>query len=374
VQQASVTWAEKLLEDNERQLEIGTLAQLDVVTAESALATNRQNLIVAQTTEQQQEVALLNLITRNPMAAGLANVQVIPTETIDKLPQIDIIPYRDAVQEAWQSRPDLLEAQIGVQNENIEIKAMRNALLPTLTLTGTYGTQGLGGNQTLISSVATVPNTKDPVVTSNGTPIMINGQQLYTSTLVGTSGAVQPGGLLDAFNGLWYNHFPAYSAGLTMTLPLRNRVAQANSAQAQLQQREAVVQLQELQNSISEAIKNAQIAMQQGVARVQAAVKATQLQQETLDDEQKKFELGTSTDFIVIQYESNLLTAQGNELQAKVGLLEAIVSFNQALGRTLQVHNISISDATSGHVARVPLIPGTPVPPVQEDLNKPTPR
>lgn len=363
VQQAAVTWAEKLVQDNERQLQIGTLAQLDVVSAQSALATNQQNLIVAQTTEQQDETILLNLITRNPMAANLENVQVVPTDTINTLPKIDIIPYRDAVQEAWNHRPDLLEAELSLKNDGIEVKATRNALLPVLTLTGSYETAGLGGNQLLTTAVSPIANTRSPIVTSNGQPVLVNGQELFTQSTVPVSQSELPGGLLDAFQRLWDNKFPSYSIGLNMTLPLRNRSAQADSAQAQIQEREAVLQLQALKNNISESVKEAQIAMQQGVARVQAAVKATQLQQETLDDEQKKFELGVSTDFVVIQYESNLLAAQGAELQAKVGLLQAIVAFNQALGRTLQVHNITVTDAQGGHVTtRAPLIPGTPDP------------
>ncbi|HEV2386842.1 MAG TPA: TolC family protein [Candidatus Acidoferrales bacterium] len=372
VQQAAITWAEKLVQDNERQLQIGTLAQLDVVSAQSALATNQQNLIVAQTTEQQDETVLLNLITRNPMAADLESVQLIPTDTINNLPNIDIIPFRDAVQEAWNDRPDLLEAQLTLKNDGIEVKATRNALLPVLTLTGQYGTQGLGGNQLLTTALTPVANTRSPIVNSSGQPILVNGQEAFTVSQVPTSRSLLPGGLLDAFDRLWNNKFPSYSFGLNMTLPLRNRNAQADSAQAQIQQREAVVQIQELKNNISEAVKEAQIAMQQGVARVQAAEKATQLQQETLNDEQKKFELGVSTDFVVIQYESNLLAAQGAELQAKVGLLAAIVAFNQALGRTLKVHNITIADAQGGHVTpRAPLIPGTPDPLFQKAAYRP---
>ncbi len=122
-----------------------------------------------------------------------------------------------------------------------------------------------------------------------------------------------------------------------------------------------MVQLQSLKNNIAATVRNAQIAMQQGLARVQAAVKATDLARQTLDAEQKKFQLGVSTDYNVILRQRDLATAEGNEIQAKVTLLEAIVAFNQALGRTLQMHNITISDARNGHVMRTPLIPGTPI-------------
>jgi outer membrane protein len=365
VQQTTVDWAKKNLLDTQRQLQIGTLAQLDVVAAESELATDQQNLIVAQTNEQQFQTVLLNLITRNPMAAGLESVTVFPTDSINTPPKVDIIPYRDAVQEAWQNRPDLLASQLNLENDGIEVKATKNALLPTMTLFGQYGTEGLGGNQIITTTTPTGfgPNTSAPIVNAQGQQVQVNGQNLYvqTATSATISRETIPGGLLDSWQTMWNNNFPTYAFGLSLSVPLRNRSAQADSAQALLQQREAVVQLQSLKNNIAATVRNAQIAMQQGLARVQAAVKATQLAQETLDAEQKKFQLGVSTDYQVILRQRDLATAEGNEIQAKATLLEAIVTFNQALGRTLQVNNISITDARNGHVMSTPLIPGTPV-------------
>ncbi len=181
VQQTTVDWAKKNLLDTQRQLQIGTLAQLDVVSAESELATDQQNLIVAQTTEQQYQTVLLNLITRNPMAAGLENISVVPTDSINTPPKVDIIPYRDAVQEAWQNRPDLLAAQLGLTNDGIEVKATKNALLPTLSLFGQYGTEGLGGNQVVTTTTPTGygPNTNAPIVNAQGQQVQVNGQNLY---------------------------------------------------------------------------------------------------------------------------------------------------------------------------------------------------
>jgi outer membrane protein len=365
VQQTTVDWAKKNLLDTQRQLQIGTLAQLDVVSAESELATDQQNLIVAQTNEQQAQTVLLNLITRNPMAAGLENISVRPTDSINTPPKVDIIPYRDAVQEAWQNRPDLLAQELNLKNDGIEVKATKNALLPGLSLFGQYGTEGLGGNQIITTTTPTGfgPNTNAPIVNSQGQQVQINGQNLFvqTATSATITRSFVPGGLLDSWQTMIDNNFPTYAFGLSLSIPLRNRSAQADSAQALLQQREAVVQLQSLKNNIAATVRNAQIAMQQGLARVEAAVKATDLARQTLDAEQKKFQLGVSTDYNVILRQRDLATAEGNEIQAKVTLLEAIVAFNQALGRTLQTHNITISDARNGHVAPTPLIPGTPI-------------
>jgi outer membrane protein len=365
VQQTTVDWAKKNLVDTQRQLQIGTLAQLDVVSAESELATDQQNLIVAQTNEQQAQTILLNLVTKNPMATGLENITVVPTDSINTPPKVDIIPYRDAVQEAWQTRPDLRASQMNLKNSGIEVKATKNALLPTMTLFGQYGSEGLGGNQIITTTTPTGfgPNTNAPIVNSQGQPVQVNGQDLFVQTATGAAitRSVVPGGLLDSWQTMFDSNFPTYAFGLSLSIPLRNRSAKADNAQALLQQREAVVQLQSLKNSIATAVRNAQIAMQQGLARVQAAVKATQLARQTLDAEQKKFQLGVSTDYNVILRQRDLAAAEGNEIQAKVTLLEAIVAFNQALGRTLSVHNITISDARNGKVVRTPLIPGTPI-------------
>src|SRR5579875_971088 len=347
----------------ERQSAAGQRA---VGRAESELATDRQNLIVAQTSELQLQTQLLNLITRNPLAAGLENVEVVPLDSINVPPRIDILPYREAVQEALANRPDLLAQELQLKNADIEVRATRNALLPTVSLFGQYGASGLGGNTLRTVSVPTAfgPNRNAPVVDSNGNPVLVNGQPVYAGTPVAfqTTSTLLTGGLLDAFDAVWHNRFPTYAFGLSMSIPLRNRAAQADNAQALLQQRLSMLQLQALRNQIASDVRNAQIAIQQGLARVEAAQKARELAQQTLEAEQKKFQLGVSTNFLVIQAARDLVTAEGNELQARVALRQALVNFNQVLGRTLKVYNITIADALSGHYSRALNIPGTPEP------------
>lgn len=365
VAQTSVDWAKKNLQDVQRQLQIGTMAQLDVVSAESELATYQQQLINAQTGEQQAQTTLLNLITRNQMAAGLENTTVVPTDSINTPPKVDIIPYRDAVQQAWQDRPDLLAQELTLKNNDIDVKVARNGLLPSLNLTGNYQTSGIAGNTHLVQETPSAygPDTSQPIVDENGNPVLYNGLPTYVQTPTQYSTQVQTfnAGLLDTWNILWHNDYPAYSFSLSLNLPLHNRAAQASSAEAQLRQRQQTVNVQVLKNSIATNVRNAQIGIQQGLARVQAAVKATQLAQQTLDAEQKKFQLGVSTDYNVILRQRDVATAQGSEILAKAQLLQAIVALNQALGRTMQVNNISITDAATGHVTHAPLIPGTPI-------------
>src|SRR5215470_11912847 len=146
VQQQAVTVSEKLYNDNKKQLEIGTMAPLDVTRAESELATNRQNLIVAQTAQLQQQQALKNFIAKDPLNPALARVELVPTDHPTTPPGVEPASLQEAVAEAFQKRPDLLEQNYNLANFGIEVKAARNALLPTATLTAQYGTTGLSGN------------------------------------------------------------------------------------------------------------------------------------------------------------------------------------------------------------------------------------
>ena len=156
------------------------------------------------------------------------------------------------------------------------------------------------------------------------------------------------------------NNFPTYAAGLNFTLPIRNRSAQADSARALLDERQIQTQYRQTQNNIVLSVRNAQIALQQGRAQVAAAAKARELAQQTLDAEQKKYQLGSSTSYQVVLRSRDLTSAQGTELRAKVNLEEAVVAFNQAMGRTLEASHIVMADALRGKIHRELNIPGTP--------------
>ena len=130
VQEAAVGVSQKLYEDNKKQLEIGTMAPLDVLTAESQLATDQQNLILAQTTKLQQETVLLNDIAKSLLAKDVAGIEIVPTTPITTPDNVENIALPDAVQEAWSKRPELFQADMNLKNANIEVRATKNALLP----------------------------------------------------------------------------------------------------------------------------------------------------------------------------------------------------------------------------------------------------
>jgi outer membrane protein len=352
VQQAALGTSEKLYQDNKRQLEIGTMAPLDVLTAESEEATDRQNLIVAQTARLQQQTLMLNLITKNPMAADLADVEIVPTDSVSVLPTVESLPLQDAVKEAWQKRPEIQQYLLNLKNAGIEVRATRNALLPTLTLFAQYGTNGLAGN-TVTGTNSIVPGPQ--IVNSNGMPAGDFFEPAFLFTPTGKSF----GGWDDALNQVFNQDFITYSVGVTFTLPVRNRSAQADSARALLDERQLEVQYRQEENQVVVDVRNAQIALVNGLAQVQAAQKASELALQTLDAEKKKYQLGASTSYQVILRSRDLTTAQGNELRAKANLQEAEVAYEKSLGRTLERNNITIADAKKGQTSRIPLIPGT---------------
>ena len=363
VEEAAVGVSQKLWEDNKKQLEIGTMAPLDVLTAESQLATDQQNLIVAQTTKLQQETVLLNDIAKNLLAQDVAGIEIVPTTPIATPDIVENIPLQDAVQEAWRKRPELYQADLNLKNSQIEVKATRNALLPSLNAYVQYVSQGLNGtgfNTTGINGTF-VADPEAPLVDANGVPILINGNEAFTGAPASTT-AVSHGGVNDALSQLFRNQYPTYAAGITLTMPLRNRSAQADSARAQFDERQQRVQYRQTENTIVINVRNAIIALAQDRSQVAAAEKARNLAQQTLDAEQKKYQLGSSTSYQVVLRSRDLTAAQGTALRAQANLAEALVNFNQAMGRTLEVQHITVADAMRGEMMRDPLIPGTPVP------------
>jgi outer membrane protein len=349
VKQRSVELARKLYNDNKRQVEIGTLAPIEITRAEAEVARTTQDLIVSQTFLLQQQTLLKNAITKNPLEAGLLDVEIVPTDVIQKVPPTDVVTLQAAVNEAWQNRPDVKQAQIDLENREVTRKATRAALLPTLTLSGQYAGTGLGGNSTVTTTTPTGtfnPNSNAPLVDATGTPVLVGGVPVFVGVPISTSSrTLFPGGIGDAWSRLFNFEFPQYGVRLDLNIPIRNRAAQADSAEALLQERQSETRLRQLQNNIVVEVRNAQIALEQNRARVESAQKSRELAERTLDAEQKKYQLGASTIFFVIQAQRDLAQAESAEVRALADLLKARVNYDQALGRTLQTNSIQISEA-----------------------------
>jgi outer membrane protein TolC len=204
------------------------------------------------------------------------------------------------------------------------VRATKNALLPTATLSAQYGSFGLAGN-----------------------------------SLVGTPAVLNKDGFTASQNQIFHNQFPDYAVSLNLSVPLRNRAAQADNIHAQLVKRQLEAQVQQVKNNALLDVRNTTIALEQGRAQVEAASKARELQQQTFDAEQKKYQLGASTVYQVILTQRDLITAQGTELRALANLAEAKANYERALGRTLEVNSVTIAGAKKGDIERETLIPGT---------------
>ena len=326
VAKEEIALADKTYSDNKKQVDVGTLAPLEIVQAEAQLATAQQALIVAQTTVLQDQLTLLNLIAKDPNSPVLRSVEIIPTDNADVAPpEVEKIPLEDLIKEAVTKRPDVLQAGLQLKGDDINVRATKNALLPILTLSGEYATEGLAGN--------TKPAVVPPIV--SGLPTAWN----------------------QAFTGL----YPEYNAQLTLTVPIRNRAAQASNITAILDQRSDEATYQQIVNNATIDVHNAQITLEQARITLAAAVKTRDLDQQTLEAEQKKYQVGASTLFNIVSDQNTLAAAESAEVRARVNLVEGKVNFDRAMARTLEVYSISIADAKSGHATKPTLIPGTTV-------------
>ena len=358
INEQAVTVSGKLYSDNKKQLDAGTMSPLDVITAESELASDRQNLIVAQTVQLQNEQILKNVISKDPLAPNIVSVEIITTDQPAKVAEIENPSFQDSMKEAFLKRPELQQQVYNLKNADIDVQATRNALLPALTLSGQYSSIGLAGNSP-ITAAPTYLSSGNPIVDANGDPVLIGGQPIFEPTVVPTVTGTNQQGFGTAQSQIFHNRFPGYTGALTLNLPLRNRSAQSDNARAILNQREEQAVIQQLKNAAILDVRNTYIALTQGRAQVDAAIKARELRQEAFTDEQKKYRLGASTVYNVILMQRDLITAQGTELRALASLEEAKVNYERALGRTLEVNHVTIADAKSGQVERETLIPGT---------------
>ncbi len=323
----------QLTADNRKQLEIGTLAPLDVVNSDSAVATDKQALISSQSNLEYQQLLIKQAIARNLNDPQLTNAPVVPTDRVglDRLPEEDMA-VEDLVRQAYVNNPQIEQAALSMENNKITIKAERNGLLPVLDGYAFYGGSGLGGSL----SPNCVSTTASPCPTSAG----------YGSVLGDTLS----------------NNSPDYGIGVTLNIPLRNRTAQADQARSQMEYRQTQMRLQQLYTQVRIQVINAQYALTNDRAQVQAAQAANNYAGQSLDAEQKKYRLGASTTANVLQQQRNLATAANSLIAASAAYARDRASLEQILSNTLDRYGISLQDAASGTVSSAPVIPGLTAP------------
>ncbi len=318
VKQETAALAEKLLSDTRAQVEEGTLAQIEMTRANAQVFSTRQDLINARGLLEEQEAILKNVLTRRGNEdAAVQAARIIPTDPLVIPDRDEVRPMQDLIADALSNRADLGQARLQIENAQIGLLGARSATLPQVDLVGVMQNNGLAGSANPLSP--------------NSNPTYLNG---YAGAL----------GQVLARN------YPTYGVGLQVTLPLHNRIAEADLARDQLQVKQSEIRLRQLQNQIRLEVEDALIAMRRARASYEAAVQARALQQESLNAEQAKFEVGASTSFFVIQYESLLAQARSTEVAAKSSYVKAKAALQRATGSILDENRISLDAAIKGRM------------------------
>ena len=322
--QQALDTADQLYKNNQEQVRIGTLAEIEVTRAQSQLFSARQDLLIAQTNLMQQETILKNALSRSGVpSSDLADVHIIPLDTIS-IPAGDESTTRsvpELVGVAMANRVELVHARINLDSNNLNLAGVRSSLKPSLQAFAELTNNGLSG----IAS---------------------------QSALAQPGVAYFDGGYGNLLEEVFRRNFPNYSAGLSLNIPLRNRAAQSDYVTSQLEIRQNELNLQKQVNQIRVDVQNAIIGLQQARARYDAAKEARVLSQETFDGDKKKYDLGATTSYQVVQDQRDLASAQSSEVQAMANYTHARIQFDQALGTTMDVNNISVAEAMAGKVAK----------------------
>jgi outer membrane protein len=332
----------QLTADNRKQLEIGTLAPLDVVNSDSAVASDKQALVASKTNLEYQQLIVKQAITRNLNDPQLANAPVIPTDRVglERLAEEDM-PTEDLVKEAYVNNPQIEQAVLSLKNNEITIKAFKNGLLPTVDAYAFYGANALGGSQN---------------------PAAVNFE----------TGAPYPPGSFptvnygSAFSNLFNSSAPDKGVGVNINVTLRNRTAQADQARSQMEYRQTEMRLQQLYTQIRIQVTNQQYALTNDRAQVVAAQAARDYAAQSLDAEQKKYRLGASTTANVLQQGRNLAIAENTLISATAAYARDRSQLHQLLANTLETYGISIQAAALGTLGTNPVIPGLTAPKAPE--------
>ena len=311
VARRSVSLAEQLVRDNETRVEIGTMAPIDVIQAQSQAATQRQNLAVAEGTRRTNELVLKRLIVSGTQDPNW-------TATVDPVDRPDFTPVHvdvtAAVRHALEARTDLAQVRKTLEVNQTTLKYLKNQSLPRADFSAGYGLVGQGGTQFL----------------SSGSGI----NRMVTGTL--------PGGYSDALSTLLNGEFPTWNLGINVSYPIGTSSQEASLARAQLQSNQVEAQLRQIELQIATDVTNAATQMQNNIERVQAARAAREFAQRQREAEQSKFQVGMSTNYFVVQSQRDLATAQNNELQAILAYRRSVVELERLQQTSTSSANITI--------------------------------
>lgn len=322
--QQAVETAQQLLDNNRQQVEIGSLAGIEVTRAQSQLFAAKQDLVISQTNQLQQETILKNSLSRAGVATSdLNDVHVVPLDSIKIPAKDDVLVVAELVVEALRNRIEIEQANINLQSNRLNLVGIKSSLKPSLQAFAQFTNNGLTGDVTPFALAS------------------------------GGAGALA-GGYGNLLAEIFRRNYPNYSAGFSLNIPLRNRAAQADYVTSEIEIRQNELNLQKQINQIRVDVQNAVIGMQQARARFDASVQGRVLAQQTFDGDRRKYELGAGTTYQVVQDQRDLANAQSSEVQAMANYSHARIALDQSLGKTLDVNHISLSEAMSGKVSASP--------------------
>jgi outer membrane protein len=333
--QSAVDLARQLYSDNKKQVQIGTMAPLDITQAESQVASSERDLIFSHIAAQQQEVNLKNAIDRKGIGDPvIANVHIVPLDRIEVPKTLDIPPLQTLVKQASVARTDIAAEEIDLANAKTQALGTANGVLPNLRIFASAQAQGLSGAS----------------------------RPFDLQTPTGGIRHLAPdayfiGGFGNAAAQIFRRNFPSQRVGLSYSGNIHNRQAQADYGIEQLQLRQTTLKNQKDLNQVAVDISNQTIALQQAQTRYQATVKSRILEEQLVDAEQKKYKLGTSTTYAIIQIQRDLATARSNEVAAAAQFANAKIGLERVLGTTLDVYHIGLQEAEDGRVARSSTLP-----------------
>ncbi|MGA3373240.1 MAG: TolC family protein [Terracidiphilus sp.] len=346
--QRALEQSTKLAGDDRKQLEIGTVAPLQVVQDDSSVAIDKQALISSQSALNYQQQIIKQAIARNLNDPALSVAPVIPTDrvTIEEIPE-EKQPVEQLVQEAFQQRPELEQAVLTLRNDEITLKGARNALLPTFDIFGYLAGQGLAGSIN--------PDLTCSFFTGGLCPTSNSG---LAKSKPNTYMYVAPTGYGTALDNAFNSSAPDKGIGFSLNIPIGNKYAQSVQARSLMEYRQAELRLEQLYTQIRMQVVNAQFALTNDRAQVQAAIATRDFQQQSVDAENKKLHLGASTTANVLLQERNLATAEDNLISANAAYAKDRAGLYQTLASTLQHYGINLNEAASGQVNTTPVVPG----------------
>jgi len=346
VRQQTLELARRLLDDNRQRLELGSLAEIEVVRSQAELARAQQDLTIAETALRQQETRLKDVLTRTGVVSTmLSNVRVVPTDPLRKPDTKPAPAIGGLVNKALASRPEIAQAKLELENSKLALKGTKSSLLPSLDFVASMRHNALAGdvNPLLVSSSG-----------SSGLAVPRNPSSVDPFFL---------GGYGTVLRQIASRNFPDYAVGFQLIIPLRNRAAQANVTRDQLALRQQEIRRRQVEKSIEADVDDAVVAIEQARARYRSAAEFREFQDRTLRAEQDRYELGASTTFFVIQAQRDLAQARSSEIAALSAYTIALIQLNQATGETLAANNIVIDEAFQGRVNHPPGPASAPVRP-----------